>query len=119
MMRFGVVASIGGFAVLMALLSLSNAASNAAPARIPAAAIDTLFAKFVSAHDHGCAVLGIKNGKPDFRKGYGVADSRTLRKIGPETNFWLASLPKPVAATAVMRTLQPIKMSYQRRLYTG
>ncbi len=87
MMRFGVVASIGGFAVLMALLSLSNAASNAAPARIPAAAIDTLFAKFVSAHDPGCAVLVIKDGKPVFRKGYGVADSRTLRKIGPETNF--------------------------------
>src|SRR5258708_13605390 len=92
MMRFGVVASIGGFAVLMALLSLSNAASNAAPARIPAAAIDTLFAKFASAHDPGCAVLVIKDGKPLFRKGHGVADPRILRKIGPETNFRLASL---------------------------
>src|SRR5258708_26469677 len=102
MMRLGVVTSIGGFAVLMALLSLSNAGSNAAPAGIPAAKIDTLFAKFASAHDPGCAVLVIKDGKPLFRKGYGVADPRTLRKIGPETNFRLASLTKQFTAMAVM-----------------
>jgi len=41
----------------------------------------------VSAHDPGCAVLVIKDGQPVFRKGYGVADLRTLQKIGPETNF--------------------------------
>jgi len=116
MMRFGVVASIGGFAVLMALLSLSNAASNAAPARIPAAAIDTLFAKFASAHDPGCAVLVIKDGKPVFRKGYGVADPRTLRKIGPETNFRLASLTKQFAAMAVMLLVHDGKLHYEDRL---
>jgi CubicO group peptidase (beta-lactamase class C family) len=116
MMRKDVVTSIGGFAVLMALLSLSNDASNTAPARVPATAINGLFARFVSAHEPGCAVLVIKDGLLVFRTGYGVADLRTLRKIGPETNFRLASLSKQFTATAVMLLVHDGKLHYEDRL---
>src|SRR5260370_7106603 len=112
MMRRGIGGVIGGFAVLMALLSLSRAA----PAQVSAAAIDSLFARFVSAHDPGCAVLVIKDRQPVFRKGYGVADLRTLQRIGPKTNFRLASLTKQFTAMAVMLLVHDGKLPYQNRL---
>jgi hypothetical protein len=74
---------IDGFVIVVALLSWSSAA----PAQVSAAAIDSLFSKFTSAHDPGCAVLVIKDGQPVFRKGYGVTDLRTLQKIGPENEL--------------------------------
>ena len=103
---------IGGFAVLIALLSCSNVAL----AQVPAAAIGTLFSKFVSAHDPGCAVLVIKDGQPVFRQGYGLTDLRTLQKIGPETNFRLASLTKQFTAAAVMLLVHDGKLRYEDRL---
>ena len=115
MMRLGVVISISGFSVLMALFS-SSSISIAAPAQVSAAAIDSLFAKFVSAHDPGCAVLVIKDGQPVIRKGYGVTDLRTLQKIGPETNFRLASLTKQFTAMSVMLLVHDRKLYYEERL---
>src|SRR3982074_3049963 len=100
MMHLGIGTSIGRFAVLMALLSSSSSISIV-PAQVPRATIDSLFSKFVRGHEPGCAVLVIKDGQPIFRKGYGVADPRTLQKIGPETNFRLASLTKQFTAMAV------------------
>lgn len=114
-MRVGIVHSIGGFAVLMALLSSSSSISIV-PTQVRAAAINRVFAKFVSAHDPGCAVLVIKDGLPAFRKGYGVTDLRTLQKIGPETNFRLASLTKQFTAMAVMLLVHDGKLHYEDRL---
>jgi CubicO group peptidase (beta-lactamase class C family) len=90
--------------------------SHAAPAQVSAARIDSLFSKFVSPHDPGCAVMVIKDGQPVFRKGYGVADLRTFQKIGPETNFRLASLSKQFTAMAVMLLVHDGKLRYDDRL---
>ncbi len=106
MMRCGI--NIGEFVVLMTLLSWPHAA----PAQVSAASIDSMFSKFVSAHDPGCAVLVIKDGQPVFRKGYGVTDLRTLQKIGPETNFRLASLTKQFTAMVVMLLVRDGKLQY-------
>src|SRR5260370_1259784 len=103
---------IKGLVVFVALLS----SSNAAPAQVSTAAIDNLFSKFVSTHDPGCAVLVIKDGQPVFRKGYGVADLRTLPKIEPETNFRLASLTKQFTAMAVMLLVHDGNLRYDDRL---
>jgi len=115
MTRLFVVTRIGGLAVLMAILS-SSSISIDVPARVPAATIDTLFAKFVSAHEPGCAVLVIKDGLPVLRKGYGVTDLRTLHEIGPDTNFRLASLTKQFTAMAVMLLVHDGKLHYEDRL---
>src|ERR1700694_4941808 len=115
MMRLGGVISISGFSVLMALLSSSSSIAIA-PAQVAAAAIDGLFSKFVSAHDPGCAVLVIKDGQPVIQKGYGVTDLRTLQKIGPETNFRLASLTKQFTAMSVMLLVHDRKLYYEERL---
>jgi CubicO group peptidase (beta-lactamase class C family) len=103
---------IGGFAVLIAVLSCTNVALT----QVPATAIGTSFSKFVSAHDPGCAVLVIKDGQPVFRQGYGLTDLRTLQKIGPETNFRMASLTKQFTATAVMLLVHDGKLRYEDRL---
>lgn len=117
MMRLGIGISIGGFAVLMALLSSSSSSiSIAAPAQVSAAAIDGLFAKFGNSREPGCAVLVIKDGHPEFRKGYGATDLRTFQKIGPETNFRLASLSKQFTAMAVMLLVHDGKLHYEERL---
>ena len=110
MMRLGI--RVSGFAVVTVLLSWSCAAS----AQVSSAAIDGLFSKFVSTHHPGCAVLVIKDGQPVFRKGYGVADLRTSQKIGPETNFRLASLTKQFTAMAVMLLVHDGKLHYEDRL---
>jgi CubicO group peptidase (beta-lactamase class C family) len=102
----------GGFVVLMALVLRSDGPS----AQVPAAQMDSLFAKFVSARDPGCAVLVVKDGEAVFRKGYGVTDLRTFEKIGPETNFRLASLTKQFTATAVMLLVHDGKLRYEDRL---
>ena len=110
MMRHSI--RISGFVCLIALLSWSSDVA----AQVSTAAIDGLFAKFVRAHDPGCAVLVIKDGQPVFRKGYGVADLRTLQKIGPETNFRLASLTKQFTAMSVMLLVHDGKLHYEDRL---
>ncbi len=110
MMRL--ILRISGFVVFIALLSWPNAA----PAQVSAAGIDSLFSKFASTRDPGCAVLVIKDGQPEFRKGYGVTDLRTLQKIGPETNFRLASLTKQFTAMAVMLLVHDGKLHYDDRL---
>lgn len=91
-------------------------ASMAAPAQVSVSQIDTLFSQFASAREPGCAVLVIKEGKPVFRKGYGVTDLRSLHAIGPETNFRLASLTKQFTAAAIMLLVHDGKLRYEDRL---
>ncbi|MBI1741339.1 MAG: beta-lactamase family protein [Candidatus Koribacter versatilis] len=91
-------------------------ASMAAPAQVSVSQINALFSQFASAREPGCAVLVIKEGKPIFRKGYGVTDLRSLHAIGPETNFRLASLTKQFTATAIMLLVHDGKLRYGDRL---
>jgi len=85
-------------------------------AQVPASQIDSIFSKFTSRREPGCAVLVIKNGKPVFRKGYGVTDLRSLHAIGAETNFRLASLTKQFTATAIMLLVRDGKLRYDEHL---
>jgi CubicO group peptidase (beta-lactamase class C family) len=103
---------INGFGVLMLFFTCCHATS----VEVSTAAIDRIFSTFTNVHDPGCAVLVIKNGRPVFSKGYGVSDLRTLRKIGPETNFRLASLTKQFTAMSVMLLVHDGKLHYDDRL---
>jgi CubicO group peptidase (beta-lactamase class C family) len=104
------------FVVLMALILGSSLGSSLALDQVSASAIDSLFSKFASPLDPGCAVLVIKDGQPIFRKGYGVTDLQALHKIGPETNFRLASLTKQFTAMSVMLLVHDGKLHYEDRL---
>ncbi|HWZ82062.1 MAG TPA: serine hydrolase domain-containing protein [Terriglobales bacterium] len=85
-------------------------------AQVSSTAVNALFAKFSNPGDPGCAVLVVKDGKPVFRKGYGVTDLRTRHAIGPETNFRLASLTKQFTAMAIMLLVHDGKLQYEDRL---
>jgi len=97
-----------GLLILMALGRLASA-------QLSPSSVDSLFAGF-GQNDPGCAVLVIKNGKTVFEKGYGVAELRTREKIGPETNFRLASLTKEFTAMAIMLLVHDGKLRYDERL---
>jgi CubicO group peptidase (beta-lactamase class C family) len=95
---------------LILLLSTSSVSAQVSPS-----SVDALFSKF-GPNDPGCAVLVLKDGKPIFEKGYGVAELRTREKITPQTNFRLASLTKQFTATAIMLLVHDGKLLYDERL---
>jgi CubicO group peptidase (beta-lactamase class C family) len=100
------------FATALIVLALSSVA----PAQVPSETVDSLFSKFESARDPGCAVLVIKDGSAAFAKGYGVAELRTHEKIGPATNFRLASVTKQFTAMAIVLLVHDGKLRYDERL---
>lgn len=49
----------------------------------------------------GCAIAVVHDGHTLFAEGFGVADLRTRAPVTPDTTFQLASLSKPIGATAI------------------
>ena len=86
-------------ALLSALIVILAAAANG---QASSGKIDAIFAGLKSGRAPGAAVLVIRDGRPVFRRGYGVTDLRTRRPIDPHTNFRLASFTKQFTATAIM-----------------
>lgn len=61
-------------------------------------------------------MLVVRNGKAVFRQGYGVTDLRTLHRIGPDTNFRLASFTKQFTAACIMLLARDGRLHYEDRL---
>ena len=78
--------------------------------------INQIFAELKSDGGPGGAVLVVKNGQVVFKRGYGVIDLRSRRKIDGHTNFRLASCTKQFTAMAVMLLARDGKLRYQDRL---
>lgn len=56
-------------------------------------------------HEHGIQGMGIaygREGKIDFEAGYGFADADGAEAVTPQHRFRIASVSKPITATAVM-----------------
>ena len=102
---------------IVALLAFCMALScSALCAQVPASRIDAIFAELKSATAPGAAVLVIRNGKPVFRRGYGVTDLRTLHRIDAQTNFRLASFTKQFTAMCIMLLAHDGKLRYDDHL---
>ena len=78
--------------------------------------IDHIVAGLKSDSGPGAAVLVIKNGSIVFKRGYGVADLRSRRRIDAHTNFRLASCTKQFTAMAVMLLVRDGMLRYKDRL---
>ena len=89
---------------------------GAAPAQVAPDQIDALFPSLKSSNAPGAAVLVVDNGKPVFRRGYGVTDLRTRSPIDSHTDFRLASFTKQFTATCVMRLVHEGKLRYDDHL---
>ena len=78
--------------------------------------IDAVFNSLKSTNAPGAAVLVVRNGKPVFRRGYGVTDLRTRTLINPVTDFRLASFTKQFTATCIMLLVHDGKLHYDDHL---
>jgi CubicO group peptidase (beta-lactamase class C family) len=78
--------------------------------------VGALFEGLVRDGEPGAAVLVVKDGRAVFERGWGVADLRTSRPIGPETNFRLASVTKQFTAAAVMLLVRDGRLRYEDSL---
>jgi CubicO group peptidase (beta-lactamase class C family) len=101
-----------GIAFLFALTFSAVTAS----AQVSPDQIDAIFAPLNSTTAPGAAVLVIHNGKPVFRRGYGVTDLRTLHPIDAKTNFRLASFTKQFTAACIMLLAHDGKLHYDDHL---
>ena len=81
-------------------------------AQVSSAQIGSIFAALQSNNAPGAAVLVVRNGEIVFRRGYGVADLRTLHPIDTQTSFRLASFTKQFTAAAIMLLARDGKLHY-------
>ncbi len=95
-------------ALLLAAVLLAAAAAPTA--------IDAIFKPLISPRDPGAAVMVRQAGRPVFLAGYGVSDLKTSNRIGPATNFRLASVTKQFTAMAIMLLVHDGKLHYTERL---
>ncbi len=95
------------------LLALSGVLSSA---QVSSNQIDAIFAPLKSSNAPGAAVLVVRNGKPLFRRGYGVTDLRTKHEIDEHTNFRLASFTKQFTAACIMLLVRDGKLRYDDHL---
>src|SRR6266496_4496947 len=75
--------------------------------------VDALFRDFDRANSPGAAVIVIKEGKPLFAKGYGLADLEKKIPCTTNTNFRLASVTKQFTAMAVLILAEQGKLSLE------
>jgi len=87
-----------------------------ASAQVSSSQIDPIFASLKSPNAPGAAVLVVRNGRPVFRRGYGVTDLRTLHPIDAKTNFRLASFTKQFTAACIMLLARDDKLHYDDHL---
>lgn len=87
-----------------------------ASAQVSPTQIDAIFSSLKSTTAPGAAVLVVRNGRPVFRRGYGVTDLRTLHPIDAKTNFRLASFTKQFTAACIMLLARDGKLHYDDHL---
>jgi CubicO group peptidase (beta-lactamase class C family) len=95
---------------------LTLALSLSASAQVSSTQIDAIFTPLKSTSAPGAAVLVVHNGQTVFRRGYGITDLRTLRRIDAQTNFRLASFTKQFTAACIMLLVHDGKLRYDDRL---
>jgi CubicO group peptidase (beta-lactamase class C family) len=78
--------------------------------------IDAIFSSLDTLDAPGAAVLVIDNGKPVFRRGYGVTDLNEMHPIDAKTNFRLASFTKQFTAMCIMLLVHDGKLHYDDHL---
>ncbi len=78
--------------------------------------LDAIFRPLVAEDSPGTAVIVLKNGEVEFKRGYGVANLETKTRIATDTDFRLASFTKQFTATCIMLLVHDGKLSYDDTL---
>lgn len=78
--------------------------------------VDQLFSSYNGQYTPGAAVMVIKNGKPIFKKAYGLANLEDKTPVTLATNFRLASVTKQFTAMGIMMLVQSSRLGYDDNL---
>ena len=88
---------------------------EANPALAP---IDQLMTAFLQKHDiPGAALAVTRRSRLVYARGFGFADTDSGRVVQPNSLFRIASISKPVTATAVMQLCSRMKIAMDRRVF--
>ena len=98
------------------MLATASVAAENATKKVSESEIDAIFAGLKSSNAPGAAVLVVHDGRPVFRRGYGVTDLRSLHRIDEHTDFRLASLTKQFTAACIMLLVRDGKLHYNDHL---
>jgi D-alanyl-D-alanine carboxypeptidase len=77
------------------------------------AAIDALLQAAYQPDEPGAAVIAVKDGRPVFRKGYGLANVELGVPIAPDMVFRLASITKQFTAVAILMLMEQGQLALQ------
>jgi D-alanyl-D-alanine carboxypeptidase len=97
-------------ALALAIVAWSPATAGSAPAGYVAAA-EAAVKPYVDAGYFSGAVLIAKDGRPIFRKAFGLADREWNVAATPDTRFRLGSITKQFTATAILQLAEQSKLS--------
>lgn len=96
---------------------LCCALTRAEDAKLPAAkstAMENAISKFMSANRvPGIAAAAVVNGEEVWSEGFGMADLENSVPVTPQTLFRLASISKPITATAAMHLWEQGKLDIE------
>lgn len=96
-------------AMLLALQAPAGAAQNAAPTL--AAEIDAALAPLYLPANPGATIIVLIDGKPVFRKAYGMADVANKVVMTPETSLRLGSITKQFTAVGILLLAEDGKLA--------
>ncbi len=102
-----------GVALLLLLPAGASPAPAPATAAGPAAAIDALLRGAFPGDRPGAAVIVVKDGRPLFRKAYGMADLELGVPLQPDMVFRLGSITKQFTAIAILMLAEEGKLALQ------
>jgi serine beta-lactamase-like protein LACTB len=101
----------GALWLAVLVLSLASAARESKLPRAERAQIEDAISKFMSAKNvPGLAAAVVLNGEAVWSEGFGMADLENNVPVTPQTLFRLASVSKPITATAAMQLWEQGKL---------
>lgn len=96
-----------GLSSALAAFAPASAAPLKGPAKSDEDAIRTVAEAFLREHGiEGMSVAYGREGKVAFEQGYGFADAAGTEPVTPDHRFRIASVSKPITATAVMASIE-------------
>jgi len=105
------------FLAQILVVFLCCALTHAEDAKLPAAkrsAMENAISKFMSANSiPGIAAAAVVNGEEVWSEGFGMADLENSVPVTPQTLFRLASISKPITATAAMHLWEQGKLDIE------
>ena len=86
-------------------------ASNAAGDQAIAERIDSLVAPLFKAGEPGASIIVTRDGRPVYRKAFGMADMASGQVMTPGTSLRLGSITKQITATAILMLAEEGKLA--------